>query len=394
MKTYRWIFLVLVAGIFAGCGSDSEPELVGDWQKRATKEGSGVCFAASFVIGDKGYVACGYNSYKDRLREVHAFDHTVNPNVLSGGRWAQMADFPGIPRQQAVGFSLPVNGKTYGFVGTGWDGNETDLKDFWRYDPDKDRTNENSEIGPDYKYPEGEHPWEAIAPLPAAALSRRGAIAFSLEKEGKWFGYVGFGFSDYPRVEYLLDLWKFDPEGTTVGDDGEVLFGSWTKAESGTTKRSGAAVFVLDNEAYICSGENTSSSVSDFWVFDGDNWTSRRLMNNSNPNEDYDDDYGGLPRANGVAYVVNVEGQLRGHIVGGKAGTNASNWEYDHTADLWVQRTSFINFNKRESRQGMISFSFPDGKAFVGMGNSGTQYFDDLWEFIPMIEDYIYDDYN
>jgi len=393
MKTYKWIFLVLVAGVFAGCSGDSEPELIGDWLKQSTKEGSGVGFASSFVIGDKGYVACGFGGVgRVQLKDVYAFDHTVNPDVKGGGEWTQKADFPGIGRQKAVGFSLTVDGKTYGFVGTGYDGDETALKDFWRYDPDKDRTNENAEIGPDYEYPDGEHPWEQIAPLPRTAKARSGAIAFTLEKEGRGFGYVGFGFTEYSdNRQYLLDMWEFDPKGTTVGDNGETLFGQWKVAPAGKEKRGGASVFVLNNKAYICNGENNSSNVRDFWVFDGYQWEQKRTMWNANPDEDFDDDYNVLPRANGVAYVAMVNGQLRGHIVGGK--TNSSNWEYDHIEDLWVQRTYFYNNQYKESREGMISFSFPDGKAFVGMGRGGSQYLDDLWEFFPMVDDYIYNDF-
>ena len=384
MKTYRWIFLVLMAGFFAGCGGDSEEELVGDWQRRALKEGSGVSYAASFVIGDKGYVACGYSGYRVQVKEVHAYDHIADV-------WSRMADFPGQGRQQAVGFSLTTGGKTYGFVGTGWDGDQTTLKDFWRYDPAKDRTNETSEIGPNYQYPDGEHPWEAIAPLPESADSRCGAIAFSLEKNGKMFGYVGFGFKDYPSKLYMLDLWEFDPEGETI-DNGKILFGRWTKTVNATTKRSHAAVFIIDNKAYVCTGKNASANISDFSVFDGYSWDTRRPMNNVNQDEDFDDDYTALPRSAGVAYVVKVYGdEKRGHIVGG----TSTNWEYDHVSDLWTQVTSFYNNqNGKQNRDGMISFSFQDGRAFVGLGKRGVEDCDDLWEFIPRIDDYIYDDYQ
>jgi hypothetical protein len=124
-------------------------------------------------------------------------------------------------------------------------------------------------------------------------------------------------------------------------------------------------------------------------------------MANSNPDEDYCDDYAALARQFGVAFVVNVNQKiggapdLRGHIVGGTAGMGYTNWEYDHKEDLWVQRTRFYNhIAAAQTRQGMISFSFPNtGRAFVGLGSSGSQYHEDLWEFIPMIEDNVYEDY-
>src|SRR5438045_7987523 len=43
--------------------------------------------------------------------------------------WTQKADFGGVARNRATGFS--INGK--GYIGTGWDGSFR--KDFWEYDP-------------------------------------------------------------------------------------------------------------------------------------------------------------------------------------------------------------------------------------------------------------------
>jgi len=122
-------------------------------------------------------------------------------------------------------------------------------------------------------------------------------------------------------------------------------------------------------------------------------------MANANPDEDYDDDYGGLARSFGVAYVAQVGGELRGHIVGGRNSTNYQNWEYDHNEDLWTQRTKFINnAGTTSSREGMVAFSFPETqRAYIGMGKasgstSTTSIYDDMWEFVPLEDDYTYDD--
>jgi len=376
MNTYKWFFLMLVAGIVAGCQKDSEAELVGDWQSRATFEGSGRSHCATFVIGNKGYVVGGTNGTSVLRNEVYEYDHIANA-------WkSDLRPFPGIARQQAVGFSL--NGK--GYVGTGWgwigSGKEAELqtlRDFWKYDPTNDA-------------------WIEVAPLPKEAKIRRGAIAFSLQVNNKWYGFVGCGYTDVPDKEYLLDFWQFNPDGTTVDDNGDSWEGAWTKVYGYSgKKRLGAAVFVLDNKAYICNGENPSS-VFEFLRFDpnaseSEKWIKLRTMADANKDEDYDDDYGTLARAFGVAYVVNVDGQLRGHIVGGNKNGSA-NWEYDHREDLWVQRTSFINNqSNKSSREGMISFSFPEtGRAFVGLGRATPAYNDDLWEFIPLIDDDVYSD--
>ena len=381
MKAYKWFFLIFVSGIMISCKGTSEEELIGDWQKRTGLPRGPRGFAATFVIGNKGYVISGHNGTNVLRREVFAFDHTVGEHTDKMGEWSQLNSLPTeVPaRYQAVGFS--VNGK--GYMGTGWAYIDTDddkvMRDFWQYDPDTDS-------------------WTEVAPLPADAEARRGAIAFSLFEGGKEYGYVGCGYTGDPDREYLKDFWRFDPDDVTDG-----MIGKWTPIRYRCEKRAGGAVFVIDNKAYICNGENPQKT-NDFWVFDPNaienEWEKRRQMANVNPDEDYDDDYGSLSRAFGVAYVVWVEerGQFRGHIVGGNTN-GSSNWEYDHNpanedGDLWVQRTSFYNNITKQSREGMISFSFPNsGRAFVGLGRQGGTYYDDLWEFIPLIDDYIYDDY-
>ena len=376
MKTYKWFLLILIAGIIGACSGDSEDELVGDWQRRAFFREGGRSHTAYFVIGDKGYVCTGYNNTKIRCKELFVYDHTVGEN----GSWQQLSDFAGQRRQHAVGFSIG----NYGYVGTGWDGDETDLRDFWRYNPGTDR-------------------WDSIAPLPATARVRRGAVSFTLNVGGKDYGYVGGGYYNNEREHnHLLDFWRFDPEGTTIGENGETLHGSWTEVHGyGGNKRAGAVAFVIENKAYICTGTSSDGpnaigggNVTDFWMFDpeNDSWTKKRSIADVNIDEDYDDDYAFLARAYGVAFTVPAEGgQTRGHIALG--GSNTTVWEYDHDQDLWTERTSFYNYRQKSPRTGAIAFSFPNtGRAYVGLGNSGVAYPDDLWEFIPMIEDYIHDD--
>jgi len=48
------------------------------------------------------------------------------------GNWVKLSDFEGVPRSNAVGFSIGDKG----YVGTGYDGSKR-LKDFWEYDPVK-----------------------------------------------------------------------------------------------------------------------------------------------------------------------------------------------------------------------------------------------------------------
>ena len=386
MKTYKWFFLIFVSGIILSCKGTSEEELIGDWQRRQPIPGARRCHAATFVIGDRGYVIGGFNGSKVLRREVAVFDHSVGDKGVWDDEERFLPDH--IPaRQQAVGFS--VKGK--GYMGTGWaflgTDDETTLNDFWQLDPET-------------------YTWAEVAPLPAKA--RRAAIAFSLKIGETEYGFVGCGYTDEPDGEYLSDFWRFDPDGTT---DGKI--GRWTplpfEDKYPGNKRAGSLVFVINNVAYLCVGENPAN-ITEFWRFDpnaptGKQWFELRKMANVNRDEDYDDDYGPLARAFGVAYVVGGPNsnfllrEPRGHIVGGR-GSGQTNWEYDHNpekdgGDLWVQRTRFYNNSTSQSREGMISFSFPStGRAFVGLGRSGSSYYDDFWEFIPWIEDDVYKDFQ
>lgn len=79
--------------------------------------------ATSFVIGTKAYVGTGYvnNKYGSA---VYEYDPAANV-------WTKKSDFPGIPRADAIGFS--VNG--HGYIGTGLDDYGDYSKDMFEYFP-------------------------------------------------------------------------------------------------------------------------------------------------------------------------------------------------------------------------------------------------------------------
>ena len=425
MKVFRYISLILVTIVYVSCSGTSEEQLIGDWDKRSVLPTTQRSFAASFVIGDVGYVVGGFNTNNPPLTDVIAFVHNEGSRVDNDptrtlGRWVRgLSDYEVetemkmLPRQQAVGFS--VGG--FGYVGSGWvwtriprEGRDdyATSNDFWQYDPTADS-------------------WKEIAPLPGRP--RRGAFAFTLSVGGKEYGFVGGGYTDRHgfdysvniyepnnrlRSEYLNDLWRYDPEGSTtvtrIRRDGEAditetvtLPGSWEEIDDAHfEKRFGAVAFVINNKAYICNGENPTL-INDFWEYDPNNpnpsvvWRRLRTMNKVHPDDSYDEEYRALGRTHGVAFVVRVperNNSLTAHIVGGRQSPNAStNWEYDEIEDLWTQRTRLVNNQTSLVRQGMVSFSFPStGRAFVGLGQSGSAYFDDMWEFIPWVEDNIYRD--
>ena len=413
MRVFRNFFLTLVSVVLISCSGISEEQLIGDWDRRTDYPINGICFAATFVIGDVGYVVGGFNGTNPPRREVYAFHHLGGGPVQGDesrtrGVWDEtLSPLPSEigARQQAVGFSLKrSDGKEFGFMGSGWifDPETNDYhtsNDFWRYDPETDT-------------------WEQVADLPS--YGRRGAFAFTLTVGNKEYGYVGGGYTDRnvgdtytdkdgveitiqhpPSMTYLSQLWRYDPDEDT-----------WEQVSSTFGRRLGGAAFVIDNKAYICNGENPGL-INDFWEFDPNNadnewWKQLRPMNSVNINESYDDEYGRLGRSHGVAFVVYVperdgvaklDGSLHdgptGHIVGGSLNAGSSCWEYDEIDDLWTQRTSLINHQRAQNREGMISFSFPrTGRAFVGLGRSGSNFWWDMWEFIPRVEDEVNRDWQ
>lgn len=410
MKVYKWIFLMLVAGVFAACSDDSEEELVGNWKNMGQYDGNPKGNAASFMLKlddgkEYGYVCCGHNG-KICRNDVYQYD-------CSADRWTSQTDFPGKARTQAVGFA--VGGK--GYVGTGWDTKEDVMKDFWEFDPTR-----NTEVRPgmwiEGVWTEGEWTegvWTQVAPLPNIAEERHSAIAFTLNVGGKDYGYVGTGNTEGKDRNLLKNFWRFDPDGQTVVETEEgpkAMKGKWEEVKGNTGyKRYGATAFVIENKAYICVGYNSISNsyARDLLVFNpnasdiGDDkiWSKKREMYDAEPDEDFDDDYGDLARAFAVSFTMpgGDDGKMKGYIAVGSG--KSSVWEYDPLTDLWVKRTTHVSHISSITKGGATAFSFLEavhptkntvGRSFVCLGLNGAIPFDDNREFFPTEEDNVRDD--
>ena len=357
MKTYKW-FLILIAIVSVACSGSSEDELVGNWVNIGDFGGARRAYASSFVIGNVGYVCAGYNGYQTSRRDMWKIE--VDSDGV--GTWSISDSLPkGMERQRAVGFS--VNGK--GYIGTGWDGDEKLMRDFWEYDPTKSGT---------------VNAWREVAPLPLDADARYGAISFVIKGEA----YVGTGFIAGKDQDCLLDFWKFIPPSVAPP------VGRWEKAPAISKKRSGASVFVINDVAYVCTGNNNggiTGNLWDFWCFDGTSWKELRHINNYDQNNDYDDAYVNIGRTNAVGFTLNGKGYIAG-------GNTPAVWEYEPpvysgsrlvSGDLWTQKTSFF------SRYGMVTLEFANDNVFVGTGLTANSYFQEMYHFYPDDEDNIMD---
>lgn len=306
--------------------TDTDDELVGNWTRSSDFDGDVRSEAVTFMIGDNIYLATGASS-TERYRDLWEYN-------LSRRYWSQIADLPdaAAARNSAVAFVIGDKG----YVGTGYDGANR-LKDFWRYDPASNQ-------------------WDPIKAFGGTA--RYDAVAFSVN--GK--GYVGSGFDG----GYLKDLWEYDPNSD-----------AWQqKASIGDLKRSASVSFVVNNKAYVCSGNNNGSALNDLWVYDdaNDTWTEKRKIINVS-DETYDDEYSSIARFNTVALVIGNKVYLS---TGEAGGLLSDTWEYNPETDLWAKKTSF----EASARTGCVSFN-AGGRAFVLTGRSGSQSFEDAYEWHP-----------
>ncbi|MDR1666692.1 MAG: hypothetical protein LBS03_03235 [Bacteroidales bacterium] len=387
MKAYQKFFLAFMAAVLVSCGSDSEEELIGNWVRIGEFGGPGRSYTATFVIDNVGYVCGGWNGTKYLRRDMWKLVVTNGE-----GKWYDTGDSlpAGMERRNAVGFS--VNGK--GYIGTGWDGDEKVMNDFWEYDPEKSVDLDPSKLNPDGTSPA----WRKVASLPAPA--RYEAVSFVINN----VAYVGTGYTAGKDKEYKLDFWKFNAPDPTDSND----IGSWEQVESTGNKRGAAAAFVIGDWAYLCTGSNSSGQVYTLYRFNPNNpinerWQKLRDISSRIEDDDFDDEYGtNLMRTYAVAFTMKgTSGSEKGYIA---IGSNSTTWEYEPpvfsgttliSGDVWTQRTAF----PLGSRTGAFAMSFKDLSArgdnliFIGTGSQGTTTSrEDVWQFDPEAENSTADD--
>ena len=243
MKRLKYCFFLpaSIVMVFLSCSKSSstttDEDTSGNWIKRSEFEGNARTEAVSFTIGDTAYIGTGFDG-TNRYKDFWAYDPVKN-------FWMQRAQFPGVARNSAVGFTIG----TKGYIATGYDGLNR-LADNWEYNP-------------------ANNSWTQKADF--AGTARYDAVAFAINDKG----YISTGFDG----GYTKDLWEFTPTGGTNNT------GSWTqKLSLGGSKRSGAVAFVYNNKAYVVTGINNGTSLTDFWMFDPSgtgNWTQLRDIANT-----------------------------------------------------------------------------------------------------------------
>ncbi len=289
------ILLFWLSGIcgltFYSCTSDTDSTdtSTGNWILRSSFEGVARSEAVSFSIGGKGFIVTGYDGSK-RLKDLWQYDSDYN-------FWQQKAEFPGTARHAATGFAI----EDRGYIGTGSDGYNR-LNDFWEYNATTNTWTQQADFG---------------------GSARLDAVGFSIGNKG----YISTGFDG----NYLKDIWEFDPSENT-----------WAQRVSMSgEKRKGAVAFVYDNKAYIVTGAYSGGMTNDLNVFDpsqpeGQAWSILRKITNVS-DESYDDDYT-IVRSKAVAFVMNNKAYI---TTGENGGLLRDTWEYDFATDTWVSKTAF-----------------------------------------------------
>ena len=167
-------------------------------------------YAAGFSIGNKGYIGTGLLNMEDHFiiyKDFWEWDQATNV-------WTKKADFAGMARYGAVGFSIGNKG----YIGTGYGVMRIYLfKDFWEWDQATDTWTKKADFG---------------------GAARASAVGFSIGNKG----YIGTGYDG--GILYYKDFWEWD-QATDA----------WTrKADFAGDARIRAVGVSIGNKGYIGTG--------------------------------------------------------------------------------------------------------------------------------------------
>ena len=141
----------------------------------------------------------------------------------------------------------------------------------------------------------------------------------------------------------------------------------WTQKTSITTSRSFAAGFSVNGKGYVGTGLSGANGLSDFWEYDpsSNTWSQKASF------------------AGGTRYgAVGISIGNKGYIGTGFDPTSGLNkndfWEYDPAANTWTQKANFGGAVRRSA----AGFSVGN-KGYIGTGWDGASYKNDIWEYNP-----------
>lgn len=283
--------------------------------------------------------------------------------------WTRKANYGGVERKSAFGFS--IGGK--GYIGGGcyydWE-NWYYYNDFWEFDPvsnvwtqkanSPDTTGHSFSIGNKgylhrgglenfWEFDPASNTWTKKANYPGID----GAIGFSIA--GK--GYLGTGSG-------TKEFWEYNP-----------ITDIWTKkADFGVENPANNFGFSIGSKGYL-----GSSWKQDLWEYNSidDTWKQKAY-------------FPAKARLGAVGFSIGSKGYLGLGYYSWSIGDAYLKdfWEYDPAADTWTQKAYFVGW-ERENAVG-LSIGY---KGYLGTGHflcnewecNNEYYYNDFWEYTPEI---------
>lgn len=201
-----------------------------------------------------------------------------------------------------------------------------------------------------YSYSSNQNDWDSelqMGGLTGGGLERNLACGFSINNKG--YVCLGQGLGN----AFMNDLWEYDNQSQT-----------WTqKADFIGTARKGAVSFVLNDIAFIGTGQDAIGLCNDFYKYNP-------ILN----------EWGGLSDFPGGARRQAVAFELAGYgwLGSGDAGVLKNDfWSYNPLNDEWQQKSSFPG----DPRLGAVSWSnYPSGIIALGQNGNGD-FLKDVWQY-------------
>jgi len=320
MKYFRTLLAILFLSLeFFSCKKGNESNHAGKWTQVANFPGLPRESAIGFAIGNKAYVGSGLG---DNYYDFYEYNPSVNT-------WTARTQFPVtvFERNDAVGFSIGDKG----YILTGF--YSDNLKDVWEFDPVADTWTQKNDF---------------------PGVGRLSAAAFSIGNKG----YFGTGVTyNSSGQQCLQDWWEYDPSTDT-----------WKqKADFPNGGRYLATALAANGKGYFGLGANNLALKDDWWEYDPatDVWTQKANF-----------PAGGRNAAAG--FVIGTSCYVGNGGLGKPDSVAKDWWEFDVLANKWTQKTS-----QPQERFAPVAFAI-NGKGYVGTGYSSVNFaLNDMWEFEP-----------
>jgi N-acetylneuraminic acid mutarotase len=181
---------------------------------------------------------------------------------------------------------------------------------------------------------------------------KTGCVAFFIDGTG-YLG-TGYAYNEYKRTFYRYQISNND----------------WDKIESlgGETgaglNRNNAVSFVINNKAYVGTGQGDMLYMDDFWEYDPTTkaWTQKASFE-------------GTPRRTAIGFAINGKGYVG---TGQDAnGFKKDMWMYDPLTNLWTQKNDFGGTARKQAVAVAMG-----GMAWAGTGDDGVLK-NDWWQYNP-----------